>query len=218
MAEAVAGSPSRYLSVILRRILRSSSCRGAEALKRKAVVVVRQSTQAQTRFGTPPKSQPANRRRPPRQVRPRLSPRRSLTEHARQSSREHSHNRQHDIASAARFPFQLSPQRGGSGSGKSIKISLRSAACPARPTSSPDCGCGAILLFDRRHPSVPTCARDMPARAAAVKDGPSSATAPAARSVLDGREHDGRLDRVGAAISLSNKQTIKRRPRKTIKK
>jgi len=34
--------------------------------------------------------------------------------------------------------------------------------------------CRAILLFDRRHPSVPTCARDMPARAAAVKDGPSS--------------------------------------------
>jgi hypothetical protein len=44
------------------------------------------------------------------------------------------------------------------------------------------------------------------------------ATAPAARSVLDGREHDGRLHRVGAAISLSNKQTIKKRPRKTIKK
>ena len=44
------------------------------------------------------------------------------------------------------------------------------------------------------------------------------ATASAARSVLDGREHDGMLDRVGAAISLCNKQTIKRRPRKTIKK
>jgi len=42
--------------------------------------------------------------------------------------------------------------------------------------------------------------------------------ASAARSVLDGREHDGMLDRVGAAISLCNKQTIKRRPRKTIKK
>ena len=44
------------------------------------------------------------------------------------------------------------------------------------------------------------------------------ATASAARSVLDGREHDGMLDRVGAAISLCNKQTIKRRPRKTVKK
>jgi hypothetical protein len=41
-------------------------------------------------------------------------------------------------------------------------------------TASPDCGCGAILLFDRRHPSVPTCARPVPARAAAVKDGPAS--------------------------------------------
>jgi hypothetical protein len=44
------------------------------------------------------------------------------------------------------------------------------------------------------------------------------ATAPAARSVLDGREHGGKLHRVGAAISRSNKQTIKRRPRKTIKR
>jgi len=31
----------------------------------------------------------------------------------------------------------------------------------------------AILLFDRHHPSVPTCTRDLPARAAAVKDGPA---------------------------------------------
>ena len=55
-------------------------------------------------------------------------------------------------------------------------------------TEAPDCRCRPILLFDRRHPSVPTRARD------------------------------GRLHRVGAAISLSNKQTIKRRPRKTFKK
>ena len=78
-------------------------------------------------------------------------------------SREHSHNRRRDIAPTARFRFQLSLQRGGSGSGKSIKMVC--AAPRARR---------AILLFDRRHPSVPTCARDMPARAAAVKDGPSS--------------------------------------------
>src|SRR4051812_32202066 len=31
-----------------------------------------------------------------------------------------------------------------------------------------------ILLFDRDHPSVPTCTRDLPARTAAVKDGPPS--------------------------------------------
>ena len=37
-----------------------------------------------------------------------------------------------------------------------------------------DCRSSPILLFDRRHPSVPTCVRDMPARAAAVKEGPSS--------------------------------------------
>jgi hypothetical protein len=33
---------------------------------------------------------------------------------------------------------------------------------------------GPILLFDRHHPSVPTCTRDLPAGAAAVKDGPAS--------------------------------------------
>jgi hypothetical protein len=31
-----------------------------------------------------------------------------------------------------------------------------------------------ILLFDRHHPSVPTCAQPEPSRAAAVKGGPSS--------------------------------------------
>src|SRR5258706_4241578 len=31
-----------------------------------------------------------------------------------------------------------------------------------------------ILLFDRHHPSVPTCTQSVPSRAAAVKDGPSS--------------------------------------------
>src|SRR6476661_102935 len=33
---------------------------------------------------------------------------------------------------------------------------------------------GPIHLFDWHHPSVPTCTRDMPTRAAAVKDGPPS--------------------------------------------
>src|SRR5258708_32924215 len=55
-----------------------------------------------------------------------------------------------------------------------------------------------ILLFDRHHPSVPTCAQPVPSRAAAVKDGPSSGHAPAARSVLDGREHGGTRGRVGS--------------------
>jgi hypothetical protein len=44
------------------------------------------------------------------------------------------------------------------------------------------------------------------------------ATASAARSVLDGREHGGMLDRVGATIGPSKNQTIKRRPQKAIKK
>ena len=59
---------------------------------------------------------------------------------------------------------------------------------------------GSILLFDRHHPSVPTCTRDMLARAAAVKDGRLRATALAARSVLDGCEHDGMIERVGGPI------------------
>jgi hypothetical protein len=57
---------------------------------------------------------------------------------------------------------------------------------------------GPILLFDRYHPSAPTCTRDMPTRAAAVKDGPSSGSL--ARSVLDGCEHDGTIERVGGLI------------------
>jgi hypothetical protein len=44
------------------------------------------------------------------------------------------------------------------------------------------------------------------------------ATAPAARSVLDGREHDGIIDRIGVAISLPNKQAIKSRSQKAMKK
>jgi hypothetical protein len=44
------------------------------------------------------------------------------------------------------------------------------------------------------------------------------ATASAARSVLDGREHDGILNRVGEPISLPNKQAIKSRPQKAMKK
>ena len=36
------------------------------------------------------------------------------------------------------------------------------------------CLLGPILLFDRHHPSAPTCTRDTPTRAAAVKDGPPS--------------------------------------------
>ena len=44
------------------------------------------------------------------------------------------------------------------------------------------------------------------------------ATASAARSVLDGREHDGMLDRVGAVIAPPTKQSIKSRTRKAIKK
>jgi phosphoserine phosphatase len=44
------------------------------------------------------------------------------------------------------------------------------------------------------------------------------ATASAARSVLDSREHDGMLRRVGGPIHTNAKPTIKKRERKTIKK
>ena len=57
----------------------------------------------------------------------------------------------------------------------------------------------SIRLFDRHYPSAPTYRRKMPARTAAVRDGPVfGATAKAACPlVLDGREHDGSLVRVG---------------------
>jgi len=68
----------------------------------------------------------------------------------------------------------------------------------------------SILLFDRNHLSAPTCTRLVPARAVAVKDRPRlRATASAARSVLDGREHDGMLNRVGAGpASHQNKSVL----------
>jgi len=44
------------------------------------------------------------------------------------------------------------------------------------------------------------------------------ATTSAARSVLDGCEHDGMLDRVGEPIRTHTKRTIKKRIRKAIKK
>jgi hypothetical protein len=47
-----------------------------------------------------------------------------------------------------------------------------------------------IHLFDRDHPSVPTCARAWPSRAAALKDG---ALQRHRRLVLDRREHGGML-------------------------
>jgi hypothetical protein len=47
-----------------------------------------------------------------------------------------------------------------------------------------------IHLFDRDHPSVPTCACAWPSRAAAVKDG---ALQRHRRLVLDRREHGGML-------------------------
>src|SRR5271166_6081910 len=95
-----------------------------------------------------------HRRRPSRQVRSRLSPRRSLTALARQSRREHS-NRRHDIAPLARFRFRFSLHRRGSGSGKSIKMGL------AAPRA-------------RRHPSVrspPSFRPDLRARHAGARSG-----------------------------------------------
>jgi hypothetical protein len=44
------------------------------------------------------------------------------------------------------------------------------------------------------------------------------ATALAARSVLDGREHGGTLGRVGEPINTNTSRTIEKRERKTIKK
>src|SRR5882757_1892485 len=72
-----------------------------------------------------------------------------------------------------------------------MRASLRDARIEGSPSVSSAVS-SSILLFDWDHPSVPTCTRCLPSRAAAVKDEPLfAATASAARSVLDGREHGG---------------------------
>ena len=81
---------------------------------------------------------------------------------------------------------------------------MREVEAVSRGSTAPGLATGAILWFDRHHPSVPTCAKQKPSRAAAVKDGPSSGHRAAARSVLDRREHDGTLDRVGGRARATN--------------
>src|SRR5215471_16875891 len=73
-----------------------------------------------------------------------------------------------------------------------------------------------ILLFDRRHPSIPTCAV-LRADARSGSQGWPVFGPPllAARSVLDGREHDGMLGRVGSRSS--NSPLSKRENRRTSK-
>ena len=116
------------------------------------------------------------------------------------------------------LPLPGIPTACGNGKWGSLSRPLRAAFWAQdedhRPTGSrvPSfCSIGAILPS---RPARSPCRRaQRRSRMARLR-----ATASAARSVLDGREHDGMLDRVGAAISPCNKQTIKRRPRKTIKK
>src|SRR5271166_5843513 len=115
--------------------------------------------------------------------------------------------------SASRHPYSVREREVGSLS-RPLRAAFWAQDEDHRPTGSrvPSfCSIGAILPS---RPARSPCRRaQRRSRMARLR-----ATASAARSILDGREHDGRLDRVGAAISLCNKQTIKRRPRKTIKK
>ena len=115
--------------------------------------------------------------------------------------------------SASRHPYSVREREVGSLS-RPLRAAFWAQDEDHRPTGSrvPSfCSIGAILPS---RPARSPCRRaQRRSRMARLR-----ATASAARSILDGREHDGRLDRVGAAISLYNKQTIKRRPRKTIKK
>jgi hypothetical protein len=71
----------------------------------------------------------------------------------------------HRQAAIANFRFPHALQHAGSG--KSLTRTRPMSAPGTAPLQS-------ILLFDRYHPSAPTCARLVPARAVAVKDGPSS--------------------------------------------
>jgi hypothetical protein len=62
-----------------------------------------------------------------------------------------------------------------SGSRRRLQGLTRRCRCQAFHANPPvDTSSGPILLFDRHHPSAPTCTRLVPARAVAVKDGPSS--------------------------------------------
>jgi hypothetical protein len=90
-------------------------------------------------------------------------------------------------------------------------VPCNDAASPDRAPVQSFCSIGTIL------PSRPARATRRRAQRRS-RMARFRATAPAARSVLDGREHDGSLDRVGAVICLSNKQTIKRRSQKAMKK
>jgi len=152
-----------------------------------------------------------HRRRPPRQVRPRLLSRWLLTAPAR-------HKNTDTIGSAT------SRRRPATTSGSLYSVAeavagspsrcLR-AACPACPTSRhrptasavPSfCSIGTILPS---RPTHPTCRRTQrQSRMARLR-----ATAPAARSVLDGREHDGILNRVGNPIPTHTKQSKSLQPR-----
>src|SRR5712671_4486151 len=58
-----------------------------------------------------------------------------------------------------------------------LPLPVASTACGKRKWEVASfCSIGTILLFDRDHPFVPTCTRDLPTRAAAVKDGRLRAT------------------------------------------
>src|SRR5260370_34527960 len=104
-------------------------------------------------------------------------------------------------AATRRFRFPQALQHAGSGSGKSTVSTA--ALVPSL------CSIGTILPS---RPARSHCRRaQRRSRMARLR-----VTASAARSVLDGCEHDGMLDRVGAAIS--DNQTIKSTPQKAIKK
>jgi len=62
----------------------------------------------------------------------------------------------------------VAPVDGFKGSLDSVGVKLFTLIDPVETSSRP------ILWFDRHHPSAPTCTRLVPARAVAVKDGPSS--------------------------------------------
>src|ERR1700682_3648998 len=72
-----------------------------------------------------------------------------------------------------------------------------------------------ILLFDRHHPSVPTCAQQCRRAQRRSRMARLRATASAARSVLDGREHGGMLGRVGGPVHTD--PTIQKRTQTAIK-
>jgi hypothetical protein len=138
--------------------------------------------------------------RPPRQVRRRLPPRRALTASPAITLPNPS------------FPLPLPvPSTAGRKRNKREAVRASHPACPPM-AAIPQPRLSPILLFDRDHLSVPTCTAQAGARSCRQGWPVFGPSPPAARSVLDGSEDDGTLERVGARPATHSNRPSKTEP------